>query len=93
MRGAVNTYLEGRAAIQRTLTAWRNGLALNFNSVNAKSCISLAPIVLYNYLIRGYREERVRLFSEIYGERIRGHNTNCSKGNFSLDIRKKKMQC
>ena len=43
----------------------------------------------FEYLKRGYKKERDRLFSRVCADRTRGNSFKVKEGRFRLDIRKK----
>jgi len=49
-------------------------------------------IVLFNYLMGGYRENTVTSFSEMHRKRIRGSRQQLQQSKFWLDIRGKKSK-
>lgn len=44
---------------------------------------------MYNYLMGGYRENRIRHISEVHSERMRSNRHELEYGEFWLNVRKK----
>lgn len=45
-------------------------------------------VAVYNYMVKGFREDKARLFSEVHDSRTRGNKPKLKHGKFPLDIRK-----